>query len=123
VIPNKFAALSGSVQPTRSVNHGGRRIEGFGFHEVISDSPDHSCCMALLPDAQVASILPVYKERYHLLSMDRRVNHWHVSVIPGLTRVAGFELGSGMFINTVLLAAAAEFLRNVSAEKSLGAAR
>ncbi len=42
--------------------------------------------------------------------------HWYVSVIPRLTRVAGFELGSGMFINTVLPEAAAEFLRNVSVE-------
>ncbi len=39
--------------------------------------------------------------------------HWYLSVIPRLTRVAGFELGSGMFINTVLPEAASEFLRNV----------
>ncbi|MFZ0761182.1 MAG: hypothetical protein WAM69_14635 [Candidatus Sulfotelmatobacter sp.] len=39
-------------------------------------------------------------------------------MIPRLTRMAGFELGSGMFINTVLPEAAAEFLRNVSAEKA-----
>jgi galactose-1-phosphate uridylyltransferase len=44
VIPNKFSALSGSLQLTRSVNDVWRRIEGFGFHEVIIDSPDHSCC-------------------------------------------------------------------------------
>ncbi len=267
VIPNKFAALSDRVQPTRSRQDVWRRIEGFGVHEVIIDSPDHSCCMALLPDAQVANILRVYKERYNLLSMDRRINHvtifknhgadagasqphphsqliatpvipsqvrhrlhealsyydddgkcmfchmvereieeqtrvvqrsehfvamevfasatpfathifplrhmasfgdisvaeigdlarilrsllakiylglenpdlnftvrsgpsdyasarhfhWYVSVIPRLTRVAGFELGSGMFINTVLPEAAAEFLRNVSTEKAAGA--
>ena len=39
--------------------------------------------------------------------------HWYLSVIPRLTQVAGFELGSGMFINVVLPEAAAEFLRNV----------
>ena len=44
--------------------------------------------------------------------------HWYVSVIPRLTRVAGFELGSGMFINTVLPEAAAEFLRKMSVEKT-----
>jgi UDPglucose--hexose-1-phosphate uridylyltransferase len=44
--------------------------------------------------------------------------HWHISVIPRLTRVAGFELGSGMFINTVLPEAAAEFLRNANADKA-----
>jgi UDPglucose--hexose-1-phosphate uridylyltransferase len=47
--------------------------------------------------------------------------HWYVSVIPRLTRVAGFELGSGMFINTVLPEAAAEFLRNVKVEDAVGA--
>jgi UDPglucose--hexose-1-phosphate uridylyltransferase len=47
--------------------------------------------------------------------------HWYVSVIPRLTRVAGFELGSGMFINTVLPEAAADFLRNVKVEKASGA--
>ncbi len=267
VIPNKFAALSSEVQPTRNLQHLRRRIDGFGFHEVIIDGPDHSCCMALLPDEHVGKILRVYKERYNALSADQRVNHvtifknhgadaeaslqhphsqliatpvipsqvrhrlvealrhfddagecmfchmveseiedqsrivlksdlfvamevfasatpfathifplrhmasfgeitsaeiadlahvlrsllakiyvglenpdlnftirsgpsdyvrarhfhWYVSVIPRLTRVAGFELGSGMFINTVLPEAAAEFLRNVSVEKSVGA--
>jgi len=44
--------------------------------------------------------------------------HWYISVIPRLTRVAGFELGSGMFINTVLPETAAEFLRSVNANQS-----
>jgi hypothetical protein len=47
--------------------------------------------------------------------------HWYVSVIPRLTRVAGFELGSGVYINTVLPEAAAEFLRNVRVENAAGA--
>ena len=42
--------------------------------------------------------------------------HWYLSVIPRLTRMAGFELGSGMFINTVLPEAAAEFLSKVDVE-------
>jgi UDPglucose--hexose-1-phosphate uridylyltransferase len=41
-----------------------------------------------------------------------------VSIIPRLTRVAGFELGSGMYINTVLPEAAAEFLREVNVESA-----
>jgi UDPglucose--hexose-1-phosphate uridylyltransferase len=267
VIPNKFAALDSSAHPTRSLQHLRRRIDGFGFHEVIIDSPDHSACMAMMPDAHVATILRIYKERYNTLGVDHRINHvtifknhgvdagaslqhahsqliatpvipsqvrhrllealrhyddcgecmfchmverevedqtrivlkselfvamevfasatpfathifplrhmasfgeitaaeisdlarvlrtllakiyvgldnpdlnftvrsgpsdyvgarhfhWYVSVIPRLTRVAGFELGSGMFINTVLPEAAAEFLRNVNAEKAAGA--
>jgi len=267
VIPNKFAALSSDVQPTRSLQHLRRRVNGFGFHEVIIDSPDHASPFALLPDDHVARILGVFKERYNALSVDHRITHvtifknhgtdagasmahphsqliatpvipsqvrhrlhealrhyddagecmfchmverevedqtrivlkselfvamevfasatpfathifplrhmatfgeittaeitdlarvlrtllaklyvglenpdlnftirsgpsdyvgarhfhWYVSVIPRLTRVAGFELGSGMFINTVLPESAAEFLRNVNAQKAAGA--
>jgi UDPglucose--hexose-1-phosphate uridylyltransferase len=266
VVPNKFAALSSELQPTRSLQHLRRRIEGFGFHEIIVEGPDHSRSMALLPDAQVADVLRAYQERYNSLSMDARVNHitifknhgadagasqqhphsqliatpvipsqvrhrlfealrhyddagecmfchmvesemedqtrivltsehfvvmevfasatpfatyifplrhmasfgdirseevtdlarvlriflaklyiglgnpalnytirsapadyaaarhfhWYVSVIPRLTRTAGFELGSGMFINTVLPESAAEFLRNVAIDKAAG---
>ena len=37
--------------------------------------------------------------------------HWHLEVIPVLTRVAGFEWGTGSYINPVPPEAAAEFLR------------
>jgi UDPglucose--hexose-1-phosphate uridylyltransferase len=43
--------------------------------------------------------------------------HWYISIIPRLTKVAGFELGSGMFINVVLPETAAEFLRNTDVSK------
>jgi UDPglucose--hexose-1-phosphate uridylyltransferase len=74
VIPNKFAALSADVPPTRNLQPLRRRMEGFGFHEVVIDSPDH-CCRALLPDAKVAKILGIFKERYNSLSADQRINH------------------------------------------------
>ena len=38
--------------------------------------------------------------------------HWHLEVIPKLTRVAGFEWGSGFFINPVPPEDAATALRN-----------
>ena len=36
---------------------------------------------------------------------------WHIQIIPRLTTIAGFELGSGMNINTVLPEEAASLLR------------
>jgi UDPglucose--hexose-1-phosphate uridylyltransferase len=270
VIPNKFAALSREVQPTRTVHRSLRSVNGFGVHDVIVETPDHSEVMALMPDSYMAEILRIYKIRYDELSLDRRIAlitifknhgpdagtslehphsqiiatpvislqvrerfqhalrhfddygecmfcqmleeeleeqtrivaisehfvalelyaspapfcthiyprrhmasfgdvsgaeindlarmlrsilaklyhgladpdfnftirsapaesvgvkyfHWYLSVIPRLTRMAGFELGSGMFINTVLPEAAAEFLRkvDVDAVKNTGAA-
>jgi UDPglucose--hexose-1-phosphate uridylyltransferase len=40
--------------------------------------------------------------------------HWHLEVIPKLTRVAGFEWGSGFFINAVAPEDAANALREAS---------
>jgi UDPglucose--hexose-1-phosphate uridylyltransferase len=41
--------------------------------------------------------------------------HWHFEIIPRITRVAGFEWGSGFYINTVPPEQAASFLREVRA--------
>ncbi|MDB5335057.1 MAG: galactose-phosphate uridylyltransferase, family 1 [Planctomycetaceae bacterium] len=38
--------------------------------------------------------------------------HWHIEIMPRLTRVAGFEWGSGFYINPVLPEQAAAFLRD-----------
>lgn len=37
--------------------------------------------------------------------------HWHIEIIPRLTRIAGFEWGTGFYINPVLPENAAEHLR------------
>jgi UDPglucose--hexose-1-phosphate uridylyltransferase len=42
--------------------------------------------------------------------------HWYVSIIPRLTKLAGFELGSGMFINVSLPEENASFLRGVKVD-------
>jgi UDPglucose--hexose-1-phosphate uridylyltransferase len=39
--------------------------------------------------------------------------HWYVTIIPRVSRTAGFELGSGMFINPSLPEQCADFLRKV----------
>jgi len=42
-----------------------------------------------------------------------RSYHWYVKVLPRLTKLAGFELGSGMYINVTLPEKNAEDLREV----------
>jgi UDPglucose--hexose-1-phosphate uridylyltransferase len=39
--------------------------------------------------------------------------HWHVEILPRLTRVAGFEWGTGFYINPTAPEEAARFLREV----------
>ncbi|MFQ5648764.1 MAG: galactose-1-phosphate uridylyltransferase [bacterium] len=40
--------------------------------------------------------------------------HWHIEIIPKLTKVAGFEWGSGFYINPTPPELAAQHLRNVN---------
>jgi len=40
--------------------------------------------------------------------------HWHIEVIPCITKIAGFEWGTGCYINPVLPESAAAFLREVA---------
>jgi UDPglucose--hexose-1-phosphate uridylyltransferase len=41
--------------------------------------------------------------------------HWHLEIMPKLTRVAGFEIGSGFYINPTPPEDAAQYLREVAA--------
>jgi UDPglucose--hexose-1-phosphate uridylyltransferase len=38
--------------------------------------------------------------------------HWHLEIMPQVTRAAGFEWGSGMFMNSIAPEAAAQSLRD-----------
>ncbi len=39
--------------------------------------------------------------------------HWYLAIVPRVTQSAGFELGSGMYINTAIPEDSAKFLREV----------
>ncbi len=42
--------------------------------------------------------------------------HWHIEIIPRLTNIAGFEWGTGFYINSTPPEQAAEILRNVNCD-------
>lgn len=46
-------------------------------------------------------------------SSSQKEYHWHIEIIPRVTRLAGFEWGTGFYINPTLPEKAAEFLRDV----------
>ena len=41
--------------------------------------------------------------------------HWYISIVPRLTQTAGFELGSGMYINASVPEESVDFLRKIKA--------
>jgi UDPglucose--hexose-1-phosphate uridylyltransferase len=61
---------------------------------------------------------PAYNYIIHTAPFDRQElphYHWHIEVIPRLTNIAGFEWGSGFYINPVPPEDAAAFLRDAVA--------
>jgi UDPglucose--hexose-1-phosphate uridylyltransferase len=60
---------------------------------------------------------PPYNIMLHTSPLAEKVNdyyHWHFEIFPRLTRVAGFEWGSGFYINPTAPEAAAQFLREAA---------
>lgn len=60
---------------------------------------------------------PPYNFILHTLPLhgnNRAWYHWHMEIMPKLTRVAGFEWGSGFYINPTAPEEAAQYLREIS---------
>ncbi len=48
---------------------------------------------------------------------DQESMHWYIGIVPRVSMLSGFELGSSVFLNPLLPEMSAEFLRNVSIPK------
>ncbi len=48
---------------------------------------------------------------------DLEYYHWHIEIMPKLTRVAGIEIGSGFYINPTPPEDAAQFLREIASRR------
>jgi UDPglucose--hexose-1-phosphate uridylyltransferase len=103
VVPNKFAALSPDAQPIRTIHRSRRTIGGFGVHDVIIDTPDHSHSMALMPEAHLANVLRVYKSRYDALSSDPRIAHVTIFKNHGADAGASLEHPHSQLIATPVI--------------------
>ncbi|TXT25288.1 MAG: galactose-1-phosphate uridylyltransferase [Planctomycetota bacterium] len=65
--------------------------------EVALDNPPYNYILHTAP--------------FHADNFDLKSYHWHLEIIPRLTGVAGFEWGSGFYINSVPPEDAGAFLR------------
>jgi UDPglucose--hexose-1-phosphate uridylyltransferase len=73
VVPNKFAALNPSSDLL--VNETGifRRRGGYGYHEVVVETPIHNGVTGLLEEKQIVNILTAYRERYLFMANDAEI--------------------------------------------------
>jgi UDPglucose--hexose-1-phosphate uridylyltransferase len=90
-------------------------------HETWIIPKEHCASFGLFPDAYLNQLAKVLKNTFLCLyeSLDNPAfnlmvdstitedeedpyYHWHIRIIPRLTTIAGFEMGSGIYINTGL---------------------
>lgn len=69
VIQNLYPALSRDVTPPPADETPGQLMTGFGFHDVVIETPLHSLHLSHLPPSQIALVLGAYTTRIlHFLS-------------------------------------------------------
>lgn len=91
VIPNKYPALEADAG-LETVSGGGRLTPGFGFHEVIVETPQHEATLATLPVAQLRLVLEMYLRRSVVLAA-RHPDIRQVVLFRNQGRSAGTSLG------------------------------
>jgi UDPglucose--hexose-1-phosphate uridylyltransferase len=77
----------------------------------------------ILRKLEVALDKPAYNYIIHTAPFDTQAlphYHWHMEIIPRLTRVAGFEWGTGFYINPVPPEQSATYLRELQLEPPAG---
>jgi len=75
--------------------------------KVALDNPPYNYMIHTAPSTHPRPGRPEY---WGTLALDY---HWHIEICPRLTRVAGFEWGTGFYINPVAPEEATRFLREV----------
>ena len=81
--------------------------------------------LAHLDQARIETALdrPAYNYIIHTSPFDTQAlphYHWHMEIIPRTTRIAGFEWGTGFYINAVPPEQAAAYLREVEVDVTSG---
>ncbi|MBN1594139.1 MAG: galactose-1-phosphate uridylyltransferase [Candidatus Coatesbacteria bacterium] len=71
------------------------------------DSPPYNFVLHNAPNIQGKARRPGY---WQTLDLDY---HWHIEIMPRVTKVAGFEWGTGFYINPTPPEQAAQYLRDV----------
>jgi len=90
VVPNKFAAFSGSGQPAR-IRHGlYESMPAVGAHEVVIETPHHNTSLSRLDVAQVNLVIHSYRERYLALRRDARLKY--ILIFRNHGKVAGASI-------------------------------
>jgi UDPglucose--hexose-1-phosphate uridylyltransferase len=66
IVPNKYPALQSDAEG-RGKRVGERTLEGYGFHEVIIESPFHDADLVSIDETELHGVVAAYRDRCRLL--------------------------------------------------------
>jgi len=90
VIPNKFPALSPKNEFARQPDHIFNRVNGYGSHEVVIETPWHNCPPALMTVGEIEKVIQAIQARYEALRADPKIRL--IVVFKNHGRAAGTSL-------------------------------
>jgi UDPglucose--hexose-1-phosphate uridylyltransferase len=95
------------------------KVHASAFEEIERNEVEHLARILkeILTKINLALNNPPYNFILHTLPLhgnNRSWYHWHLEIMPKLTKVAGFEWGSGFYINPTAPEEAAKYLREIS---------
>lgn len=90
VFPNKYPALDKEIDMSGVADKTPSLVEGYGFHEVIAETPSHSKDIYSMNHDEIILILTMYRKRYKLLK--ERKNIKSVFIFKNHGRAAGASL-------------------------------
>ncbi len=99
IMPHRHSSEFQDIQKTEVANLAGLLKLVLAKHHFVLDNPPFNLILHTAP--LKTSRLPHY--------------HWYIEIIPKLTRLAGFEQGTGFYINPTPPEDAAKFLRDANA--------
>ncbi|WGS65846.1 galactose-1-phosphate uridylyltransferase [Marinitoga aeolica] len=90
VVPNKFPAVTQDTLPKLIKNGIYFSIEGYGYHEVIIETPEHNSTIAYMSNFEVEEIIWAYLQRFNEIKKDKKIKY--VQIFKNYGRNAGASL-------------------------------
>ena len=99
IVPKEHASFFNDIQKNQVVDLAKIMKSSFNLIKLGLENPAYNFMIHTTPFDETGNV-PYY--------------HWHIEIIPKLTKVAGFEWGTGFYINPTAPEEAAKFLLDVA---------